>query len=129
VSEERTRKIAEQNDLFRAKFHIPYFNLRPAGHMFCTGGIAALPPETTAFCIAGIPKQRCSPFSKSGIEEGWTGSRTIPFASSILALKRQPSPFLANHHWPIPSFAPLDSVSLKAIVPRYKHRLKNGDGS
>jgi len=46
VSEEKARKIAEQNDLFRTKFYIPYFNLRPAGHMFCTGGIAALPPET-----------------------------------------------------------------------------------
>ena len=46
MSEEKARKIAEQNDLFRTKFYIPYFNLRPAGHMFCTGGIAALPPET-----------------------------------------------------------------------------------
>jgi hypothetical protein len=46
VSEEKARKIAEQNDLFRTKFYIPYFYLRPAGHMFCTEGIAALPPET-----------------------------------------------------------------------------------
>jgi Protein of unknown function (DUF3768) len=45
VSEEKARKIAEQNDLFRTKFYIPYFDLRPAGHMFCTGGIASLSPE------------------------------------------------------------------------------------
>ena len=46
MSEEKARKLAEQNDLFRTKFYIPYFYLRPAGHMFCTEGIAALPPET-----------------------------------------------------------------------------------
>jgi hypothetical protein len=46
VSDEKARKIAEQNDLFRTQRYIPYFDLRPAGQMFCTGGIGALPPET-----------------------------------------------------------------------------------
>jgi uncharacterized protein DUF3768 len=46
VSEERARKIAEQNDIFRTKLFVPYLKGRPAGGVFCTDGISALPPET-----------------------------------------------------------------------------------
>lgn len=45
------RKIAEQNDRFRDNFFVPTFGPRPVpGHIVCTGGISALPPETQ-ICI------------------------------------------------------------------------------
>jgi hypothetical protein len=45
--DDQRQKIAELNDRFRAEFFVPAFGPRPVpGHIFCTPGIAALPPET-----------------------------------------------------------------------------------
>jgi hypothetical protein len=47
VSSQKAKQIAEQNDRFRDNFFVPTFGPRPVpGHMVCTRGIAALPPET-----------------------------------------------------------------------------------
>lgn len=54
---DRTQKIAEQNDRFRADFYIPSFAPRPVpGHIFSTRGIAALPPETQICIWAEVAK-------------------------------------------------------------------------
>jgi hypothetical protein len=47
VSEEKEKQIAELNDRFRADFYVPSFGPRAVpGHIVCTRGVAALPPET-----------------------------------------------------------------------------------
>jgi hypothetical protein len=54
---DRPRKIAEQNDRFRADFFIPSSGPRPVpGHVVYTGGIAALPPETQIRILAEVAK-------------------------------------------------------------------------
>jgi len=47
VSDEKAKQIAEMNDRFRMNFYVPCFGPRAVpGHIVCTAGIAALPPET-----------------------------------------------------------------------------------
>jgi hypothetical protein len=47
VSDEKAKQIAEMNDRFRLNFYVPCFGPRAVpGHIVCTAGIAALPPET-----------------------------------------------------------------------------------
>jgi Protein of unknown function (DUF3768) len=49
--DERAKQIAEMNDSFRLNFYVPCFGPRAVpGHVLCTAGIAALPPETQ-ICI------------------------------------------------------------------------------
>jgi hypothetical protein len=44
--DDRAKAIAELNDRFRKDFYVPSFGARPVpGHIVCTSGIAALPPE------------------------------------------------------------------------------------
>jgi Protein of unknown function (DUF3768) len=55
--DEKSRRIAEQNDKFRADFYIPSFGPRPIpGQIVCTSGIAALPPETQICIWAEVSK-------------------------------------------------------------------------
>ena len=47
MDEQKAKRIAELNDRFRIDFFIPTFGPRPVpGHIVCTRGISALPPET-----------------------------------------------------------------------------------
>jgi hypothetical protein len=47
VSDETAKQIAEMNDRFRMNSYVPCFGPRAVpGHIVCTAGIAALPPET-----------------------------------------------------------------------------------
>lgn len=47
MSENKAKKIAALNDLFRLNFFVPSFGPRPVpGHVVCTRGISALPPGT-----------------------------------------------------------------------------------
>jgi hypothetical protein len=47
VSDEKAKQIAEMNDRFRMNFYVPCIVPRAVpGHIVCTAGIAALPPET-----------------------------------------------------------------------------------
>ena len=47
MSEDKAKRIAALNDLFRLNFFVPSFGPRPVrGHIVCTRGISALPPET-----------------------------------------------------------------------------------
>ena len=44
---QKAKLIAELNDRFRRDFFVPTFGPRPVpGHIVCTRGITALPPET-----------------------------------------------------------------------------------
>ena len=44
--DERAKRIATLNDRFRLNFFVPSFGPRAvSGHIVCTAGIAALPPE------------------------------------------------------------------------------------
>jgi len=46
MNEDRAKKTAALNDLFRLDFFVPSFGPRPVpGHIVCTRGISALPPE------------------------------------------------------------------------------------
>jgi hypothetical protein len=55
MSEDKAKQIAEQNDLFRLNFFVPSFGPRPVpGHVVCTRGISALPPETQINIWAGV---------------------------------------------------------------------------
>jgi hypothetical protein len=55
--DDRRQTIADQNDRFRADFYIPSFGPRAVpGHIVCTGGIAALPPETQICIWAEVAK-------------------------------------------------------------------------
>jgi hypothetical protein len=55
--DDQRQKIAELNDRFRAEFFVPAFGPRPVpGHIFCTPGIAALPPETQINIWAEVSK-------------------------------------------------------------------------
>jgi Protein of unknown function (DUF3768) len=56
VSSEKARQIAEQNDIFRTKLYIPYLVGRPAGCVFCTEGISALPLETKSCMWTAVMK-------------------------------------------------------------------------
>jgi Protein of unknown function (DUF3768) len=56
VSSEKARQIAEQNDIFRTKLDIPYLEGRPAGRVFCTAGISALPLETKSRMWTAVMK-------------------------------------------------------------------------
>lgn len=47
MSGEKAKQIAGMNDRFRLNFYVPRFGPREVpGHIVCTAGIAALPPET-----------------------------------------------------------------------------------
>ena len=47
MSEDKAKRIAALNDLFRLNFFVPSSGPRPApGHMVCTRGISLLPWET-----------------------------------------------------------------------------------
>lgn len=47
MTEAKPRKTAPLNDVFRQDFFVPSFGPHPVpGHIVCTRGIAALPPET-----------------------------------------------------------------------------------
>jgi len=51
MSEDKAKRIAALNDLFRLDFFVPTFGPRPVpGQIVCTRGISALPPETQ-ICI------------------------------------------------------------------------------
>ena len=46
MDEQRAKQIAALNDQFRYNFFVPTFGPRPVpGHIVCTRGISALPPE------------------------------------------------------------------------------------
>ncbi len=47
MDEQKAKRTAELNDRFREDFFVPTFGPRPVpGHIVCTRGISALPPET-----------------------------------------------------------------------------------
>lgn len=47
MDDQKAKRIAEPKDLFRLNFFVPTFGPRPVpGHIICTRGISALPPET-----------------------------------------------------------------------------------
>ena len=51
MSEDKAKRIAVLNDLFRLNFFVPTFGPRPVpGQVVCTRGISTLPPETQ-ICI------------------------------------------------------------------------------
>jgi hypothetical protein len=51
MNEDKAKRIAALNDLFRLDFFVPTFGPRPVpGQVVCTRGISALPPETQ-ICI------------------------------------------------------------------------------
>jgi Protein of unknown function (DUF3768) len=53
MSEEKAKRVAALNDAFRLNFFVPTFGPRLVpGHIVCTRGISALPPETQ-ICIWG----------------------------------------------------------------------------
>jgi hypothetical protein len=77
--QERSRKIAEQNDRFRADFYTLSSGPRPIpGHIFCTGGIAALPIEMQSTLWMDVAK--FSDFSEDNNAHGERdfGAITMP---------------------------------------------------
>lgn len=60
MTDQRATQIAALNDLFRSSCFIPSFGPRPVpGHVVCTSGIAALPPETQICIWAEVSRFDC----------------------------------------------------------------------